>query len=95
MKWGMNIIDPLLWAPGKAQFILLKWVEAQAFQKVLEKEVIEFIWDHIICRFGISIEIFCGNGKQFVDNKLSKLFEDHKVKKILSTPYHPSRKDQA
>ncbi|XP_070023449.1 uncharacterized protein [Nicotiana sylvestris] len=25
-------------------------VEAQSFEKVREKEVIDFIWDHIICR---------------------------------------------
>ncbi|XP_070011096.1 uncharacterized protein [Nicotiana sylvestris] len=32
-------------------------VEAQAFEKVREKEVTNFIWDHIICWFGIPTEI--------------------------------------
>lgn len=55
MKWGLNIVDPHPSAPGKAQFILFmtdyfsKGVEAQSFEKVREKEVIEFIWDHVIC----------------------------------------------
>ncbi|XP_070045623.1 uncharacterized protein [Nicotiana tomentosiformis] len=49
MKWGMDIVGPLPWAPGKARFILFmtdyfsKWVEAQAFEKVREKEAIDFI----------------------------------------------------
>ncbi|XP_070009629.1 uncharacterized protein [Nicotiana sylvestris] len=49
MKWGMDIVGPLPTAPGKARFILFmtdyfsKWVEAQAFEKIREKEVINFI----------------------------------------------------
>ena len=65
----MDIVGPLPSSPGKAKFILFmtdyfsKWVEAQAFEKVREKEVIDFIWDHIVCRFGIPAEIVCDNGK--------------------------------
>ncbi|XP_070026222.1 uncharacterized protein [Nicotiana sylvestris] len=76
MKWGMDIVGPLPTAPGKAKFILFmtdyfsKWVEAQAFEKVREKEVIDFIWDHIVCRFRIPAKIVCDNNKQFIDNKV-------------------------
>ncbi|XP_070020214.1 uncharacterized protein [Nicotiana sylvestris] len=35
MKWGMEIVGPL--------------PSAQAFEKVIEKEVIDLIWDHIVC----------------------------------------------
>nr|XP_033508278.1 uncharacterized protein LOC117273270 [Nicotiana tomentosiformis] len=75
IKWGMDIVNPLPWAHGKAQYILLmtdyfsKWVEAQAFGKVREKEVVGFIWDHIICRFRIPAKIVYNNGKQFVGSK--------------------------
>ncbi|XP_070009625.1 uncharacterized protein [Nicotiana sylvestris] len=80
--------------PGKAKFILFmtdyfsKWMEAHAFEKVLEKKVIDFIWDHILCRFGIPAEIVCDNGKQFIGSKVTEFFEAHKIKRILSTPYH-------
>ncbi|XP_070034470.1 uncharacterized protein [Nicotiana tomentosiformis] len=66
------------------------WI-AQAFEKVREKEVIDFIWDHIICRFGMPSDIVCDNGKQFIESKVTKFLEDHKIKRILSTSYHPSR----
>ncbi|XP_075087617.1 uncharacterized protein LOC142169627 [Nicotiana tabacum] len=101
MKWGMDIVGPLPWAHCKAQYILFmavyfcKLVEAHSFEKVRENEVIDFIWDHIICRFGISTEITCDNGRQFIGNKFNKFFEDHKIKKILSNPYHPSANSQA
>lgn len=40
-------------------------------------------------------EIVCNNGKQFIGSNVTKFLEDHKIKKILSTPYHPSRNGQA
>ncbi|XP_019230466.1 PREDICTED: uncharacterized protein LOC109211386 [Nicotiana attenuata] len=71
------------------------WVEAQKFEKVREKEVIDFIEDHIICRFALPAEITCDNERQFIDGKTNKFFYDHKIKKILSTHYHPSGNAQA
>lgn len=101
MKWGLDIVGPLLSVPSKDQFILFmtdyfsKWVEAEAFEKVREKKEIDFIWDHIICRFGMPSEIVYDNGKQFIGSKVTKFLEDHKIKRILSTLYHPSGNGQA
>jgi len=101
MKWGMDIVGPLPTAPGKARFILFmtdyfsKWVEAQAFEKIREKEVINFIWEHIICRFGIPSEITCDNGRQFIGSKVIQFLEDNKIKRIMSMPYHPCANGQA
>ncbi|XP_060170386.1 uncharacterized protein LOC132601302 [Lycium barbarum] len=72
-----------------------KWVEVQALEKVREKEVIDFIYEHIIRWFEIPTEIACDNGKQFIGSKVSKFFKEYKIKKILSTPYHPSANGQA
>ena len=54
-----------------------------------------FYLDHIICQFGIPTEIVYDNGKQFIGNKVSKFLEDHNIKRILSTRYHPSGNGQA
>ncbi|XP_070003365.1 uncharacterized protein [Nicotiana sylvestris] len=97
----MNIVGPFPLASGKAQFILFmndyfsKWGKAQAYEKVREKEVIDFIWNHIIYQFGMPSKIVCDNWKQFIGSKVAKFLEDHKIKRILSTPYHPSRNGQA
>jgi len=101
MKWGMDIVGPLVTVPGKARFILFmtdyfsKWVEAQAFEKIREKEVITFIWEHIICQFGIPSEITCNNGRQFIGSKVTQFLEENKIKRILSTPYHPCANGEA
>ncbi|XP_070004571.1 uncharacterized protein [Nicotiana sylvestris] len=73
----------------------MKWVEAQAFEKIRKIEVINFIWDHIICRFGIPAEIVGNNGKQFIGSKVTEFLEALKIKRILSKPYHPTRNGQA
>ncbi|MDP1136577.1 transposase family protein, partial [Klebsiella pneumoniae] len=75
MKWGMDIVGKLPMAPGQRVFMLAltdyfsKWIEAEAFRSVTEKEVISFIKRNIICRFGIPSQIVCDNGTQFVGNK--------------------------
>nr|XP_009797315.1 PREDICTED: uncharacterized protein LOC104243763 [Nicotiana sylvestris] len=56
-----------------------KWVEAQTFEKVREKEVIDFIWDHIIYRFGIPAEIAESINKTIIQN-LKKRLNDLKGK---------------
>ncbi|XP_021715146.1 uncharacterized protein LOC110683100 [Chenopodium quinoa] len=65
MRWGMDIVDKLPPAPGQKVYMLAlkdyfsKWKEK-------EKEVINFIWTNIICRFGVPSEIICDNGSQFI-----------------------------
>ncbi|XP_070034884.1 uncharacterized protein [Nicotiana tomentosiformis] len=43
----------------------------------------------------MAAEIVYDNGKQFVGSKVTKFLEDYKIKRILSTPYHPSENGQA
>ncbi|KAL2243566.1 UNVERIFIED_CONTAM: hypothetical protein Sindi_0474600 [Sesamum indicum] len=58
--------------PAQAQkkFIIVaveyfsKWVEAEAVAKIMEKETINFIWNNIICRFGISRILISDNGEE-------------------------------
>nr|XP_009587671.1 uncharacterized protein LOC104085360 [Nicotiana tomentosiformis] len=46
-------------------------------------------------RFGISKEIACDNGPQFIGAKVKKFLEDLKIKRITSSPYHLSANGQA
>ncbi|XP_070022633.1 uncharacterized protein [Nicotiana sylvestris] len=45
--------------------------------------------------FRIPKEIACDNGPQFIGTKVTKFFEDLKIKRITSSPYHPSANGQA
>nr|XP_009781101.1 PREDICTED: uncharacterized protein LOC104230061 [Nicotiana sylvestris] len=65
------------------------------YQKIGEREVVEFIWDHIICQFEIPKEIVCDNRPQFIGSKVTKFLEGLKIKRIKSSLYHPSANGQA
>nr|XP_009631607.1 uncharacterized protein LOC104121342 [Nicotiana tomentosiformis] len=65
------------------------------YQKIGEREGVNFLWENIICRFRIPKEIACDNGPQFVGVKVTKFLEDLKIKMITLSPYHPSTNGQA
>ncbi|XP_070014398.1 uncharacterized protein [Nicotiana sylvestris] len=70
-------------------------VIAGAFKQVREKEVRDFIWRNIICRFGVKKEIVCDNGPQFIGAQITEFFQSWHIKRITSTPYHPVGNGQA
>ncbi|XP_056864128.1 uncharacterized protein LOC130511242 [Raphanus sativus] len=77
MRWGMDIIGPM---PNSRQrrFILVltdyftKWIEAEAFSQVTDKEVRTFVWKNIICRHGLPYEIITDNGSQFMSGNFKE-----------------------
>ncbi|KAD5803282.1 hypothetical protein E3N88_14642 [Mikania micrantha] len=101
MKWGMDIVGKQLKAPGGKVFMLAmtdyfsKWIEAEAFVQVREKEVISFIKRNILTRFGIPAEITCDNGSQFICKRTTNFCESWGIKMITSTPVHPQANGQA
>nr|GEZ61167.1 reverse transcriptase domain-containing protein [Tanacetum cinerariifolium] len=44
-----------------------KWIEAKAVATITGSQVKKFVWDNIVCRFGLPGEIVSDNGKQFSD----------------------------
>ncbi|KAI3761737.1 hypothetical protein L1987_52158 [Smallanthus sonchifolius] len=101
MKWGMDIVGKLPKAPGGKVFMLAmtyyfsKWIEAEAFVQVREKEVISFIKRNILTRFGIPSEIVCDNGSQFIGKRTTNFCASWRIKMITSTPVHPQANGQA
>nr|GEU79868.1 reverse transcriptase domain-containing protein [Tanacetum cinerariifolium] len=73
-KWGIDIAGPSQEGPGKVKFFIVamdyftKWIEAKAVATITGEQVKKFVWDNIVCRFGIPGEIVSDNGKQFSDN---------------------------
>nr|GEX56704.1 reverse transcriptase domain-containing protein [Tanacetum cinerariifolium] len=73
-KWGIDIAGPFPEGPGKVKFLIVamdyftKWIEAKAVATITGGQVKKFVWDNIVCRFGIPGEIISDNGKQFADN---------------------------
>ncbi|XP_076886429.1 uncharacterized protein LOC143536280 [Bidens hawaiensis] len=71
-KWGMDIVGPLLEAAGKVKFLpvavdyFTNWPEIKTLASIKGKHLINFVWENIICRYGMPGEIVTNNGKQFV-----------------------------
>ncbi|GJY88158.1 reverse transcriptase domain-containing protein [Tanacetum coccineum] len=73
-KWGIDIAGPFPEGPGKVKFLIVvmdyftKWIEAKAVATISCGQVKKFVWDNIVCHFGLPEEIVSDNGKQFRDN---------------------------
>ncbi|GKA53489.1 reverse transcriptase domain-containing protein [Tanacetum coccineum] len=71
---GIDIAGPFPEGPGKAKFLIVamdyftKWIEAKAVATITGNQVKNFVWDNIVCHFGLPGEIVSDNGKQFSDN---------------------------
>ncbi|MCO5595120.1 hypothetical protein L7F22_049158 [Adiantum nelumboides] len=68
---------------------MTRWVEAQSVAKVNEKTVSKFVYTHICCRFGTSLEIVSDNGPGFRRGLLTEVCEELKISHRHSTPYYP------
>ncbi|GJW07749.1 reverse transcriptase domain-containing protein, partial [Tanacetum coccineum] len=70
-KWGIDIVGPFPKGPGKVKFLIVamdyftKWIEAKAVATISGTQVMKFMWNDIVCRFGLPGEIISDNGKQF------------------------------
>ncbi|GJZ13434.1 reverse transcriptase domain-containing protein [Tanacetum coccineum] len=73
-KWGIDIAGPFPEGPLKVKFLIVamdyftKWIEAKPVATITGNQVKKFVWENIVCRFGLSGEIISDNGKQFRDN---------------------------
>lgn len=69
----MDIIGPF--APGKGQtkFLLvgvdyfMKWIMGEPLASISAKNVQNFVWRSIVCRFDILHTIITNNGRYFID----------------------------
>ena len=91
----MNIVGPLLVTTTQKKFLLVatnyfsKWVEAEAYANIKDKDVSKFVWKNIICWFRIPQAIVADNGPQF-DNIAFKTFcLELKIKNLYSTSRYP------
>ncbi|KAL5549326.1 hypothetical protein UlMin_004557 [Ulmus minor] len=101
MKWGMDIVGKLPTAPGQRVYMLAvtdyftKWVEAEAYHQVRDREVKNFIWKNVICRFGVPKEIVTDNGSQFISFDFQDFCKDWGIQLSFSTPRYPQANGQA
>ncbi|XP_074266045.1 uncharacterized protein LOC141588504 [Silene latifolia] len=71
-----------------------KWIEADSFRQVTDKEVISFIRTNIICRYKVPSEIVCDNGTQFVGKRTKAFCDEWNIILVTLTPGYPKGNGQ-
>ena len=100
-QWGMDIVEPLPAAPAQKKFLLIatdyfsKWVEAEAYASIKDKDGTKFVWKNIICRFGIPQTIIADNGPQFDSITFRNFCSKLNIRNSYSTPRYPQSNGQA
>ncbi|GJR21900.1 retrovirus-related pol polyprotein from transposon TNT 1-94 [Tanacetum coccineum] len=94
-QWGLDILGPLPEGPGKLKFIIValdyftKWMEAKPLAKTNGKEVKKYVWENIICRFGLPRVIVTDNGTQLVNDPFKGWCKKWKIKQMNTAVAHP------
>ena len=89
------MVGPLPTAPTQKKLLLVatnyfsKWIEAEAFTSIKDKDVVQFVWKNIVCRFGIPQSIVTDNGPQFESIVYKNLYHELKIINLYSTPRYP------
>jgi transposase InsO family protein len=72
-----------------------KWVEAIPMKSVTSSNVINFIKEHVIHRFGIPQTITTDGGSVFISDEFKKFAADMGIKLIRSSPYYAQANEKA
>uniref|UniRef100_A0A2N9F1B6 Uncharacterized protein n=1 Tax=Fagus sylvatica TaxID=28930 RepID=A0A2N9F1B6_FAGSY len=99
-QWGLDIMGPFPVGTKQAKFLVVaidyftKWVEAEPLATITEKNVKNFVWKGVICRFGIPRVLVSDNGKQFDNGPFRDLCAQLNIKNHYSSPRHPQANGQ-
>ncbi|XP_021991631.1 protein NYNRIN-like [Helianthus annuus] len=94
-QWGIDMVGPFPEAPGAVKFIIVavdyftKWVKAKALASTTAMMVRKFIWEHIICRFGLPLKIVTDNGTNFASEDLQEWMKEMNIEHTFSSVAHP------
>ena len=94
-QWGLDIMGPFPTAVRQLKFLIVgidyftKLVEAEALATITEKNIRNFVWRNIICRYGIPRVIVSDNGKQFDNSAFKDFCSELGIKNHYLSPAHP------
>ncbi|GJR82807.1 reverse transcriptase domain-containing protein [Tanacetum coccineum] len=90
-----DIAGPFPVAAGGLKFLIVvidyftKWIEATAVATITGNQVKRFVWNNIVCRFGLPGEIVSDNGKQFCDNPFKDWCARLSITQRFASVKHP------
>jgi transposase InsO family protein len=72
-----------------------KWTEALPLKNMMYREVIHFILEHIVHRFGIPQTLIMDQGSSFKSHQVHEFVKSLKIKLLSSSPYYTQANGQA
>ncbi|XP_074327919.1 uncharacterized protein LOC141665833 [Apium graveolens] len=69
--WRIDLIGEMPKAKGDVKYVVVavdyftKWEEAMPLAAITAKKIRDFVFNSIVCRFGIPYKLVSNNGKQF------------------------------
>lgn len=99
-QWGIDFIGLLPQGKGQTKFVVVvvdyftKWAETEALATITKKNVTNFIWRNIVCRFGVPIIIITDNGRQFDNPTFRKFYSNLNITHRCSSLAHPQANGQ-
>src|SRR6201985_2290212 len=91
---GIDIVGPLPRTLRGNRYIvvavdyLTKYLEARALLLADALSIVPFIYEDIICRHGIPLELISDRGTEFVNELVRTLCTQYKIRQIMTTAYH-------
>jgi transposase InsO family protein len=73
----------------------MKWTEVVPLKNMMHKEVIHFILEHIVHRFGIPQTLIMDHGSSFMSHQFREFAKSLKIKLHNSSPYYTQANGQA
>jgi len=93
--WGSDFIGQIHPSSSRGHcFVLVatdyftKWTEAIPLKNITHKEVINFVLEHIIHRFGIPQTLTSDQGASFMSHQFREFAESFRIKLLNSSPYY-------
>jgi hypothetical protein len=100
--WGLEFISEIHQRSSKSDWFILvamdyftKWTEAVPLRTMTYQEVISFVQEHIIYRFGVPQSLTTDQGPSFMSHQFREFTESMKIKLMNSSPYYAQANGQA
>ncbi|XP_076915730.1 uncharacterized protein LOC143575173 [Bidens hawaiensis] len=94
-KWSSDITGPFPEAPGQVMLLIVaidyftKWIEAKPFATISATGIMNFIWEFIICRFGLPMNLVSNNGTQFANQRIKEWLKELNITQTLTFVAYP------
>ncbi|KAI5324929.1 hypothetical protein L3X38_034002 [Prunus dulcis] len=99
-QWRLHLIGPMPEGKGQVKYAVVavdyftKWAEAEALATITAARIESFVWQSIVCRFGIPNSIVTDNGRQFDNAKFKQFCSNLKIRLCFASPAHPQSNGQ-